>query len=76
LPLAERGAVDAVRAGDDLVVTVGGNRRVLALPAALRRCEVVGGDVGADGSGTQLRVRFRPDPGWGRATGQERGADD
>src|SRR6185312_1540032 len=32
LPLAERAAVDAVRAGDDLVVTVGGHRRVLSLP--------------------------------------------
>ena len=58
LPLAERGAVDAVRAGDDLVVTVAGYRRVLALPAVLRRCVVTGGSV----DGTQLRVRFRPDP--------------
>jgi arsenite-transporting ATPase len=57
LPLAPRSAVDAVRAGDDLVLTVGGNRRVLTLPSVLRRCEVVGGEF----DGEQLRVRFRPD---------------
>jgi arsenite-transporting ATPase len=57
LPLATRSAVDAVRAGDDLVVTVGGHRRVLTLPNVLRRCEVTGGEL-HDG---RLRVRFRPD---------------
>jgi arsenite-transporting ATPase len=56
LPLAVRGDVDAVRAGDDLVVTVGANRRVLSLPAALRRATVVGGEF----DGRELRVRFRP----------------
>lgn len=55
LPLAPKASVDAVRAGDDLVVTVGGNRRVLSLPSRLRRCVVVGGDF----DGTQLRVRFK-----------------
>jgi arsenite-transporting ATPase len=55
LPLAERAAVDAVRAGDDLVVTVSGHRRVLSLPSRLRRCEVAGGDF----DGARLRVRFR-----------------
>jgi arsenite-transporting ATPase len=58
LPLTERAAVDAARIGDELVVTVGAHRRVLALPAALRRCTVVGGDY----DGRHLRVRFRPDP--------------
>ncbi len=58
LPLAERGEVDAVRAGDDLVVTVAGHRRVLTLPSLLRRCVVDGGSF----DGTHLRVRFRPDP--------------
>src|SRR5579875_1012150 len=57
LPLAERAEVDAVRAGDDLVVTVGPNRRVLSLPTALRRCTVAGGEF----DGRELRVRFRPD---------------
>jgi arsenite-transporting ATPase len=58
LPLAQRAAVDAVRAGDDLVVTVGPNRRVLTLPSVLRRCTV----SGAEFDGRELRVRFRPDP--------------
>jgi arsenite-transporting ATPase len=58
LPLVERAAVDAARAGDDLVLTVAGHRRVLSLPSVLRRCDVVGGEF-AD---RQLRVRFRPDP--------------
>ena len=58
LPLATRSAVDLARAGDDLVLTVGGHRRVLTLPSALRRCTVVAGDF----DGTTLRVRFRPDP--------------
>jgi arsenite-transporting ATPase len=57
LPLAERAEVDVARAGDDLVVTVGPNRRVLTLPSALRRCAVVGGRFDA----AELRVRFRPE---------------
>jgi len=55
LPLAERGEVTASRSGDDLVVTVGTNRRVLSLPAILKRCDVVGGSF----DGQQLQVRFR-----------------
>jgi arsenite-transporting ATPase len=58
LPLADRGEVSASRSGDELVVTVAGHRRVLALPSVLRRCEVTGGSV-ADG---RLVLRFRPDP--------------
>ncbi|WP_375485421.1 ArsA family ATPase [uncultured Jatrophihabitans sp.] len=58
LPLAGRADVDAVRAGDDLVVTVAGHRRVLSLPSVLRRCVVSGGSY----DGAQLQVRFRPDP--------------
>ncbi|HJQ44481.1 MAG TPA: ArsA family ATPase [Jatrophihabitantaceae bacterium] len=57
LPLATRADVDAVRAGDDLVITVGGHRRVLTLPNVLRRCVVAGGQF----DGERLRVRFRPD---------------
>jgi arsenite-transporting ATPase len=57
LPLAERADVDAVRAGDDLVVSVGPNRRVITLPSVLRRCTVAGGEF----DGRELRVRFRPD---------------
>jgi arsenite-transporting ATPase len=55
LPLAEPSDVGVARAGDDLVVTVGTNRRVLSLPAALRRCDVVSGDF----DGRRLQVRFR-----------------
>jgi len=55
LPLAERAGVAVARAGDDLVVTVGTNRRVLALPTMLRRCDVVSGDF----DGRELTVRFR-----------------
>ncbi len=69
LPLAARGEVDAVRAGDDLVVTVAGHRRVLTLPSLLRRCKVVGGSF----DGTQLRVRFDRDPDqWPRDSGRRR----
>ena len=58
LPLASRDATDLVRVGDELVVTVGSHRRVLALPSALRRCAVAGAAL-RDG---RLRVRFEPDP--------------
>ena len=54
LPLARAGEIDLGRRGDDLVVAVGGHRRVIALPAALRRCRVAGAKV----SGGRLRVRF------------------
>ena len=73
LPLATRGEVDLARSGDDLVVTVGPVRRLLALPAALSRLVVVGARV-EDGA---LRVRFAepgpahaPDPA--RAPGAAR----
>ncbi len=58
LPLARASEVDLERRGDELWVTVGGHRRVIALPSALRRCVVVGAAVRAGG----LRVRFEPDP--------------
>jgi arsenite-transporting ATPase len=58
LPHADRGEVELVRKGDDLVVTVGSYRRVIALPSVLRRCAVDGAAL-RDGA---LRVRFTPDP--------------
>ena len=58
LPLARHEDLDLSRSGDELVITVAGHRRVLALPSALRRC-VVAGAVLADG---RLVVRFEPDP--------------
>lgn len=54
LPLASRSDVDLARHADELVVTVGSHRRVLALPAALRRCEVRGARL----EGGTLLVRF------------------
>lgn len=58
LPHAERDEVELVRKGDDLVLTVGSQRRALALPSVLQRC-VVDGAALRDG---RLRVRFHPDP--------------
>lgn len=58
LPLARRQDLGLTRTGDELVVTVGGHRRVLALPSLLRRCTVAGAAL----TGERLRVRFVPDP--------------
>jgi arsenite-transporting ATPase len=57
LPLARIEDLDLARSGDELVVTVAGHRRLLALPSALRRCEVAGARL-LDG---RLVVRFEPD---------------
>ncbi len=57
LPLADRDALDLSRVGSDLVVTVSGRRRVLALPSVLRRCDVTGARL----SGGRLEVSFLPD---------------
>ncbi|MEP6526324.1 MAG: ArsA family ATPase [Nocardioidaceae bacterium] len=54
LPFAARSDVDLARHDDEIVVTVGSYRRVLALPAALRNADVLGAGV-RDG---QLKVRF------------------
>jgi len=55
LPFVARSDIDLARHGDELVVTVGSYRRLVALPAALARQTVAGAriEVGA------LRVRFR-----------------
>ncbi|MET8979743.1 ArsA-related P-loop ATPase [Streptomyces sp. NPDC004539] len=58
LPGAVRGELDLIRRGDELVVTAGQFRRIVALPSALRRCTVEGASL-RDG---ELRVRFAPDP--------------
>jgi arsenite-transporting ATPase len=59
LPGAATAALDLARIGDDeLAVTAAGVRRLVALPAALRRCTVVGARLDGD----DLRVAFRPDP--------------
>jgi len=58
LPFAEKKDVDLARHGDELVVTVGSYRRLLALPAALARHAVTGARVGSG----SLQVRFRIEP--------------
>ena len=45
LPFAERRDVDLARHGEELVVTVGSYRRLLALPTALRQLEVSGARI-------------------------------
>ncbi|MFL6061422.1 MAG: ArsA family ATPase [Marmoricola sp.] len=57
LPFAAKEDVDLARHGDELVVTVGSYRRLLALPAALARHTVTGARVEAG----SLQVRFRSD---------------
>lgn len=64
LPLAATADVQASRSGDDLLVTVNGSRRILALPSVLRRCVVENGSVAAG----RLTLRFRPDPRYWRPT--------
>ncbi|WP_236652227.1 ArsA family ATPase [Streptacidiphilus neutrinimicus] len=58
LPGAERGDLDLVRRGDELLLGVAGSRRAVPLPSALRRCTVAGAAL-REG---ELTVRFAPDP--------------
>lgn len=57
LPFAQKQDVHLARHADELVVTVGSYRRLLALPTALARHSVTGARVEAG----MLRVRFRID---------------
>ncbi|WP_327413544.1 ArsA family ATPase [Streptomyces sp. NBC_01233] len=64
LPGAHKSDLDLVRRGDELLLTAGPYRRIVPLPAALRRCAVSGAALAAG----ELRIRFTPDPGlWPRA---------
>lgn len=58
LPKVDPGALTLGRADDDLVIGIGGWRRRVRLASVLRRCVVV--DAGLRGS--ELTVRFRPNP--------------
>ena len=58
LPQVDADALSLGRAGDDLVITVAGLRRRVRLASVLRRCTVAGAAL----RGTELTVRFRPDP--------------
>jgi arsenite/tail-anchored protein-transporting ATPase len=58
LPQLDSGALSLGRAGDDLIIGVGGMRRRVRLASVLRRCTVVDAHLRA----SELIVRFRPDP--------------
>ena len=58
LPLHSGADLALARIGDELAITVDGRRRLIALPAVLRRCVVVDAVAGEDG----LTVGFQPDP--------------
>lgn len=58
LPGVAAGPLDLARVGDELVITAGGTRRMVALPSALRRCAVTAARLEDD----DLCVVFRPDP--------------
>lgn len=58
VPLDADADVDLARIADELSLTVDGRRRLIALPAVLRRCQVTGADVDDKG----VAVHFRPDP--------------
>lgn len=58
LPLVDPGTLSLGRVEDDLVVEADGLRRRVRLASGLRRCMV----TGADFDGTDLVIRFAPDP--------------
>lgn len=58
LPGVVRPELDLSRQGDDLIVAIGAQRRVIRLASALRRCQVTGARL-TDG---RLQVGFEPDP--------------
>lgn len=57
LPFVAKSDIDLTRHGDELVVTVGSYRRLIALPARLGRASVIGARID-DGA---LKVRFSAD---------------
>ncbi len=58
LPPLDTSTLNLGRAGDDLIISVGGLRRRVRLVPVLRRCIVTGAAL----RGSELTVRFRPDP--------------
>jgi arsenite-transporting ATPase len=58
VPLTADADIDLARVDDELALTIDGRRRLIGLPAALRRCSVTGADVDEQG----VLVHFRPDP--------------
>jgi arsenite-transporting ATPase len=58
LPHVESGALTLGRVDDDLIIGAGGVRRRVRLASVLRRCIVMDAQL----RGSELTVRFRPDP--------------
>lgn len=58
VPLTVDADIDLARVDDEIALTIDGRRRLIGLPAALRRCTVTGADVDELG----VLVHFRPDP--------------
>ncbi|MDT5145852.1 MAG: arsenite/tail-anchored protein-transporting ATPase [Mycobacterium sp.] len=58
LPQLDPGALSLGRVDDDLIISVGGLRRRVRLASVLRRCTVLNANL----RGTELLVRFQPDP--------------
>jgi len=58
LPQVDSGALTLGRVDDDLIIGAGGMRRRVRLASVLRRCIVVDAQL----RGSELTVRFRPDP--------------
>jgi arsenite/tail-anchored protein-transporting ATPase len=58
LPQIESSALTLGRVGDDLIIGAGGMRRRVRLASVLRRCIVMDAQL----KGSELTVRFRPDP--------------
>jgi arsenite/tail-anchored protein-transporting ATPase len=58
LPGAAGAPLELARVGDELAVTAGGTRRMIALPSVLQRCTVTAARL----QGDELCVVFEPDP--------------
>jgi arsenite-transporting ATPase len=58
LPQVDSGALTLGRVDDDLIIGAGGMRRRVRLASVLRRCTVTDATL----RGSELTVRFRPDP--------------
>ncbi|MDW5614406.1 MULTISPECIES: ArsA family ATPase [Mycolicibacterium] len=58
LPQLDSSALSLGRVDDDLIIGVGGMRRRVRLASVLRRCIVIGAQL----RGSELTVRFRPNP--------------
>lgn len=58
LPQVDSSALSLGRVDDDLIIGVGGMRRRVRLASVLRRCIVTGAQL----RGSELTVRFRPNP--------------